>query len=198
MLTLFSFSFVKDGFRINFSCDQTTQTDAVWEQKSSSESEMESEEDNPSNTYDCLSKRLPPRRKANPIKRPRFIKPTVPVESVPSTSAPLRPDEVFEKAETEVHPKKIELRLAGSLHLEKGECNAFSDLSITDPAGFGVIHPPPKPLAISDDDKTVDSNEIVEDGSVITAEELASNRIPSKGILLLVLSINACLCPKLE
>lgn len=176
----------QDGFRINSLCDQTTQTDIVWEKKSSSESEMESEEEQISNTSDCLlSKRPPPRRKTNPIKRPRFIKPTVPVESVASTSVPLRPEEVFEKAETEVHPKKIELRLVGSFSTEKGESDVSTVPATADTAGFGVIHPPLKPVENSDGLKTADSSKEDSDGTFITAEELASNRIPSKDLQML-------------
>ncbi|XP_034241735.1 RNA-binding region-containing protein 3 [Thrips palmi] len=175
----------QDGYRTNSACDQSTQTDAVWREKSSSESELESEEEQLSITSDCLlSKRPPPRRKINPIKRPRFIKPTVPVESAASTSIPLRPEEVFEKSETEVLSRKIELRLVGSLPLDKEESDFPNDPSTADPAGFGVIHPPLKPDS-SDGNKTGESSEIVGDNSVITAEELASNRIPTKDLQIL-------------
>lgn len=147
---------------------------------------MESEDEHLSNHPDFLpSKRHLPKKKTRLIKRPRFIKPTVPTETPASASISLRPEEVFDIAETEVPTKKIELRFGGSLHLEKddGECAvSVPETETPESGGFGVMHPLTKPVETSTADKTTDSSEVGDDGSVITSEQLTSNRIPQKGL----------------
>ncbi|KAJ1532369.1 hypothetical protein ONE63_000970 [Megalurothrips usitatus] len=170
----------QDGY-LKPTCDGATQTDIVWVQKSSSESEMESEEETVSVATDSLSiKRICAHRVAKPIKRPRFIKPALPVEPSSVSTVVMKPEEVFEKTETEVHPKKIELRLAGSLSLEK----EGGDAAVGETGGFGTLHPPVKPLEmeapITDHESSTDDVD-----SVISAKELSSNRLSHKDLQVL-------------
>ena len=173
----------QDGYGSLPMQDQTTQTDCVWIQKSSSESEMESEEEQLPNHPDTLpSKRMLPRRAVRQVKRPRFIKPTPLPESTASVS--LKPEEVFEKAETDVHPKKIELRFGVSLPTERSVVGEATTVSEASDSGFGTMHPPSKLPDCDDRNETRDHNEAGDD-SVISAEQLASNRIPQKDLQIL-------------
>lgn len=152
-------------------------------QESSSESEMESEDEPVQGPLDSLlPKRAFHRRSMKPIKRPRFIKPNIPSENPSSTPLFMRPEEVFEKTETEVHHKKIEVRLIGSLPLEKEESGGTVTASeVADPGGFGIIHPQAKPHESSNREEL--KPDLLGQDSVITQEQLAANRIPEKGVL---------------
>ncbi|KAK3930676.1 RNA-binding region-containing protein 3 [Frankliniella fusca] len=168
-------------------CNQETQTEIICVQKSSSESEMESEEEQTSTQpKTTLHKRPLPQRKVRPIKRPMFIKP--PAISESSSSSNTKPEEVFEKPETCMLPKKIEVRLGGSLQFEKEESEPLISLgahSLDDQGGFGVLHPPIKANECRDKDEVNDSDCQDESGIVITAEQLASNRVPKKDLQVL-------------
>lgn len=151
--------------------------------ESSSESEMEGEDEPAQGPLESLPpKRAFHRRSMKPIKRPRFIKPNIPSENPTSTPVLMRPEEVFEKTETEVHHKKIEVRLIGSLPLEKEESGGIVTApEVADPGGFGIIHPQAKPHESSFHEE-MKSDQLGED-SFITQEQLAANRIPEKGVL---------------
>lgn len=145
---------------------------------------MESDEEQITNIPSSSSaKRILQKRKVRPVKRPRFIKPTPPSESTPSVSVTLRPEEVFDKADTEVQCKKIELRLAVSLPLEKESASDIINTPDVKDSGFGIMHPPGKQLESNFKKNLSEPNDDNDDGSVISVEQLSSNRIPNKGLL---------------
>ncbi|XP_026283827.1 RNA-binding region-containing protein 3-like [Frankliniella occidentalis] len=178
----------QDGSRLKSTCNQETQTEIIWVHKSSSESEMESEEEQIiAHPNTSILKRMLPRRQVRPIKRPHFIKPAVPSE-MSSSSSNMKAEEVFEKAETCVLPKKIELRLCGSLPLEKEESeNIVSSIPTCSDqqGGFGIMHPPIKSNESLEEVQAKESDCLEETGSTITLEQLASNRVPQKDLQVL-------------
>lgn len=113
------------------------------------------------------------------VKRPKFVKPQV--QPAHSTKPGLKPDDVFENPQLEVQ-KKIELKISADL----SSIQEAKEIQSTEDAreGFGVIKAPVKVVEKSDEPermeecrRKVDDN----DGSFITAEELAANRISTKG-----------------
>lgn len=113
------------------------------------------------------------------LKRPKFVKPQV--QPVHSGKVGLRPDDVFENPQLEVQ-KKIELKISADLSSiqEAQEIQSTEDTR----EGFGVIKAPVKVADTSGEPEDMEESSGKVDGNsftFITSEELAANRISTKG-----------------
>ncbi|CAH1105928.1 unnamed protein product [Psylliodes chrysocephalus] len=141
---------------------------------SSSESELESDsEDTFRNREYMPLKRKSIQKKA--IKRPKFIKlPTAQPSS--STKVAEKAENVFEKVDVQIQ-KKIEMRVPTEPTVQKQP-------EIEEKSGsFGIMLPLVKPeLKESSNSNVLPEQEVSEEKSYITSEELAANQIPHKDI----------------
>lgn len=139
---------------------------------SEDESEIESDQENKvEKELVPLKRHLSQNNKI--IKRPKFCKPMT--TSLTVKQGP-KPEEIFEKIDREIPHRKIELKLLSVT----GETTNIPDAenSVGTAGGFGLMFPENKVSA--EEDKN-DSGDDVGDGSTITAEELAANRLSSRG-----------------
>jgi len=174
-------------FQDDFAYEAATQTEDHWfVSESTEESEYESEQEEVDVSKEARGQKRPASKlprlpKVAPLKRPRVTIP--PVSAVaPRTTPVVRPEEVFEKPDIEVPQKKIALKLATSIAV--GEATA-----VEEPAGdvgsFGLIFPSKETSQTDENEKEavpVEKKANDSDGSVITAEQLAQNRLAPKGM----------------
>lgn len=137
----------------------------------SSESEIESEPDTVNSQEIIPSKRKLPQKKA--VKRPKFIKPPV---IQPNTSGKMELKDVFEKVDMQSH-KKIEVKVSGE-SLENKDSQHEEIVG-----SIGIME------SVNNEDTSKEAQEEqpndVNNTAVITEEELAANRIPSKDLSIL-------------
>lgn len=143
---------------------------------SDNESEIGSEMDQPQSGEIIPVKRKRPDKKV--VKRRKFVKPQI--ASVQASKTGLKPDDVFENTQMEQAPKKIELKISSdlcSIQVAK-ETQAVESVH----EGFKVVKVPQKPQEKDVDLESKDNSKI-EDASFafITSEELAANRVSTKG-----------------
>lgn len=137
-------------------------------QKSSSESELESDPDEPKSSQDIIPMKRTKPQSNKSVKKPKFIKPTT---VVPSGKPAQNAEEVFEKVDLQ-NQKKIEVKVS-SENLESKVEDTEQQME-----SFGVMssqrHKSPK-----EEDSNNELDESVENRT-ITEEELAANRISPK------------------
>ncbi|XP_046993294.1 RNA-binding region-containing protein 3-like [Schistocerca americana] len=155
-------------------------TDIVEEediQSSEDESEIESDLEN-----QMPREIVPMKRKSSQnkkiVKRPKFVKP---LPAAPSTLKPThKPEEVFEKPPCEMTVKKIELPaklIPASAEKTDDVQAAAQNIEAEAHGSFGLMFPENKPVS---DETKEESEKNEDDSSIITAEELAANRISSR------------------
>ncbi|KAJ8924912.1 hypothetical protein NQ315_001069 [Exocentrus adspersus] len=149
---------------------------SVPEQKpaeSSSESELESDEDSFRNREYIPLKRKTTQKKL--VKRPKFIKPPAAQATSSAPKTVEKPENVFEKSNVQVQ-KKIEVKVASDA-LEQSKTSQEPERT----GSFGIllplIKPEPPAEAFAASEKPVK-----EEKTIITAEELAANQIPHKDL----------------
>ena len=137
------------------------------------ESELESDGEVHQVPGEIIPTKRPLRQKPKRVKRPKFIKPASSTSM--TTVKPVKPEEIFDKVEPV--QRKIELKLTtvteADISVEKTS-SQFTEAS----GSFGLMFPVTK-----ETDEQPASEEKKEDEKVatITVEELASNRISSRG-----------------
>ncbi|KAG8244824.1 RNA-binding region-containing protein 3 [Homalodisca vitripennis] len=157
---------------------KTFEEEKTQEDMSTSEDESEMGSDFECQTGEIIPlKRKRGHRKV--IKRPKFLKPQIP--TVQSVKVPtLKTDDVFESAQKEQVPKKIEMRITSDLSSiqEAQEIQAAGGAK----EGFEVIKAPQKTQENPvEPDTNEDSNLEDSSSTFISAEQLAANRISLRG-----------------
>ncbi|KAK5642141.1 hypothetical protein RI129_008308 [Pyrocoelia pectoralis] len=141
----------------------------------SSESELESDSE-PSGIKEIIPKKRTVTQK-KVVKRPKFIKPPTIEKQVRTTDN--KAEEVFEKVDMQVQ-KKIEVKVSADSLVQK-------NLQSAEPVGsFGIMEPIRKsPQQEENVNETIDNV-----SSVISDEELSSNKIPDKDLSVLIVFKN--------
>lgn len=143
--------------------------------EASSESEIESDPESSSKKEIIPKKRTLAQKKV--VKRPKFIKPNV-AQANTSMKNPEKSEDVFEKVDMQSQ-KKIEVKVSSD-SLEQVKVNQPEE----NIGSFGImvnVEKPSSPVNETD----MDSSDKVDHSAVITEEELAANRIPSKDLNIL-------------
>ncbi|XP_057671772.1 RNA-binding region-containing protein 3 [Diorhabda carinulata] len=145
------------------------------QQKSSSESELESDnEDTFRNREYTPLKRKATQTKA--VKRPKFIKPPVVQSTSSSTKLVEKPENVFEKIDVQ-EKRKIEVKVSSEALVSQAKKEEKT-------GSFGIFLPLVKPdiEKSPSPDKPQEEHKEKTEREAITAEELAANQIPHKDL----------------
>ncbi|XP_018574329.1 RNA-binding protein 40 [Anoplophora glabripennis] len=142
--------------------------------ESSSESELESDEDSFRNREYTPLKRKAPQKQV--VKRPKFNKPPVVqvTSSVPKSAE--KTENVFDKVDVQVH-KKIEVKVTSNV-LDQPKTNQQGTEKV---GSFGILLPLEKPDATKEA-SPIPEKPPEEERTSITTEELAANRISHKDL----------------
>lgn len=160
------------------------------EEQEEEESEIESEEEQSSKIQNIIPMKRKKPSSTKRLKIPKFVNPKKLVSTPSSNQKPLRPEDLFESVDKS-QPKRVELKIVSSL--PSAESTSFQVSKDKQEGGFGIIFPANKSEVKCTEESEKDVEEHQE---FITSEQLASNRIPVKGvykffslILLLILII---------
>ncbi|KAF2881020.1 hypothetical protein ILUMI_25168 [Ignelater luminosus] len=143
--------------------------------EASSESEIESDLESSNKREIIPKKRTLSQKKV--VKRPKFIKPNV-AQANTSMKNPERSEDVFEKVDMQSQ-KKIEVKVSAD-SLEQAKANQPEE----NVGSFGIMASVERPSS-PEKEADVDSLDKVDNSPVITEEELAANRIPTKDLNIL-------------
>ncbi|KAL1129266.1 hypothetical protein AAG570_013795, partial [Ranatra chinensis] len=143
---------------------------------SSDESEMPSDGEEKHQEILPLKRHLPPSAR-NP-KRPKFLKP-VPPPPPKKSAEKLKSEDVFETGKDVVHPKRIEVRVTADLISLQEPSPSLTEV-FKSGEGFEKIEPKTTQKEETVKPSEEDKEEGLTEESVITAEELAANRISQR------------------